>query len=55
MTEIVERLPQILAESLPQKKDLDLLQILVKNYTEGGAKAVKRQIEDIVKKTLEGE
>jgi hypothetical protein len=55
MTTIIERLPQLLAESFPQKKDLDLLRVFVEKYNEGGAEAVKEHIEKIINEILKGE
>jgi len=54
MTKIIEMLPQLLADSFPQKKDLKLLRVFVKAYNEGGVKAVKEQIESLVNEILEG-
>ena len=54
MTTIIERLPQLLAESFPQKKYVDLLRVFVDRYNEGGAKAVKAQIEKTVNEILAG-
>ena len=54
MTEIIEMLPQLLEDSFPQKKDLNLLRVFVKAYNEGGVKAVKEQIESFINEILEG-
>jgi len=55
MTTIIERLPELLAESFSQKKDLELLRVFVERYNEGGVKAVKHQIEKAINDILEGE
>jgi len=54
MTKIIDMLPQLLADSFPQKKDLNLLRVFVKVYNEGGAEAVREQIESFVNEILEG-
>jgi hypothetical protein len=54
MTKIIDMLPQLLADSFPQKKDLELLRAFVKVYNEGGVEAVKEQIENFVNAILEG-
>ena len=54
MTKIIEKLPQLLSESFQQKRDSDLLRVFVERYNEGGAGAVKKQIENAINEILEG-
>lgn len=55
MPKIIEQLPQMLEEGFSQKKDLELLRLFVERYNEGGVKAVKHEIETIIKDILEEE
>jgi len=54
MTKIVDKLPKLLADSFPQKKDLNLSKVFVKVYIEGVLDATREQIKIFANEILEG-
>ena len=55
MTKTIDMLPKLLTDSFLQKKDLELLRVLVKAYNEGGIETVREHIESFINEILEGD